>query len=232
MPNNYVDDAFIAEVSRIIKKVDGAKFADGMGGQNTPTSMVIGPAHGPAAAANVRADPTVLVKITAVNVSDPSGKYTGKLQVGAVDNKTTNTVRAGLQDGLDCDVWNLWEALYPGTAAHSIPTNTGPYMGIVAGSNSATGKLIVHVFALPPGITFAATISSDGGSAGSTSGPSSWTYTCKTLDGSVTLGTGVTPSRTRPTGNYSAGNYGICCYSASGAFLLIDAGETLNVTTC
>lgn len=223
-----VDEAFISEVARVIKKVDGARFADGMSGENNATSLVIGPPHpgnrGTAASVNGK---RVLVEVTAVTTTDPSGKYTGKLQVGPVGGGSSG---GGFNDGLTCEAWNLWEVGLGGNA-HNLAANTGPYMGVVTGSNTTTGNLVVHFYALPAGVSFVAQIGQDGGTYGSQSGTSSWTYTVTSFGGMV-LGTNMTPSRTRPTGKYMDGNYGLCCYNAGGTLLLIDAGETLAVTTC
>jgi len=71
------------------------------------------------------------------------------------------------------------------------------------------------------------------GSAGSDTGPCTFTYTCTKLDG-VLFGSSMSPQVTRPSiGELVAANYGLGYYDISGTAQLLIAFESLYVgPTC
>jgi len=74
---------------------------------------------------------------------------------------------------------------------------------------------------------FPVLVDSDGGSG---SFPASWTYTVRTLQGTV-IGNGLTPDRPRPNTNISHGSRGMAYFDA-GVLRLYDAGEITDFEAC
>lgn len=87
---------------------------------------------------------------------------------------------------------------------------------------------------------FAVLVWRDGGTTdGDESNQCDRTYTAKTLDGQVTLGTALTPKRVRPTTGTLVtppptgdGVVGLGYFEADGDFVLFDANEALDTDAC
>jgi hypothetical protein len=78
---------------------------------------------------------------------------------------------------------------------------------------------------MAPNVTFAVRLSTDGGSAGSATSATTYTYTVTDMAYNA-LGTGKTPLVGRPWGLLSAAQYGLAFYDSTNTLYLLIAFET------
>lgn len=116
----------------------------------------------------------------------------------------------------------------PGTDSHILPVNCVVY-GWQVGSTSS-GLPLIEIDHIVSGL-FSVALTQTGGSNGTKTTAASWTYTVKTIDSAVTLGTGVALTRPRPAGYMTAGTSGLAYYDGT-TLKLWDAGEIYGIGPC
>jgi len=140
------------------------------------------------------------------------------------------------------DADHLFADVADGDASYLASGVTGAAAILWAESGTGTKYAVVRigVDAMAGQVCFPVLVWRDGGTTdGDESNPCNRTYTAKTLDSAVTLGTGLTPKRRRPAaGKLSVpsdtgdGEVGLGYHDQTGAFVLYDANETLAVEAC
>ncbi len=175
---------------------------------------------------------TAVVKITSYETG--GGKYAGHIFTGnstAIADTNLN-MPEGLADSGNNNalVLNLGENGAAGT--HLLPLNSFHIGRRIGRTGEPANRAIVLIQAAAAQI-FAVSVTRDGGSDGSQTTAASWTYTVKTVDGSVVLGTGVAAARPRPNGSMIAGGgFGLAFFDSAGTLRLWDAGEVPATTAC
>lgn len=101
----------------------------------------------------------------------------------------------------------------------------------------STGTVRYYFAAPMINVPFMVTCQVDGGANGTNFSAPTYTYTVKTLDGSATLGTGVTVSHRRLTvgavvANVSTFGPGLAYYNTANGLVLWDANEMISVDPC
>jgi hypothetical protein len=176
--------------------------------------------------------PVVMVKITG---SLGKGNYSARQFSGVLTYTSGSpSVPGNLTDpGADnCIVVNLAEVL-GGAPLVTDSWVIGVALGQSVNASSAGVALVVtsgFSGAFPVQVTQA------GGADGTATSPASWTYTVKTVDGTVTLGTNVALNRPRPNGSMAVNSaspaFGLAFMDSTAALRLWDAGEVPNTDAC
>lgn len=101
------------------------------------------------------------------------------------------------------------------------------------GGGSGVVWAMVRLGPAPPPMFFPVLVSKTSGSAGDADSPCTFVYTATDLHG-VTLGTGLTPARARPSVGImiQGSGVGLGYLDTTGQFVLWDASETLSVVAC
>jgi len=185
---------------------------------------------------NNAASRLVVVKITATE--EGGGKYAGHLFTGNSTAQASQNI--SLSEGLtdtnnnNALVVNLAEAGCG--ASHRLVMGSyhaGLIVGKTARENSPRAIVLIRS---ETAAVFAVQVSKDGGADGTATTPASWTYTVKTVDDSITLGTGVVLARPRPNGSMvvwgASPAFGLAFYDANGTLRLWDAGEIPATAAC
>ncbi|NNM84380.1 MAG: hypothetical protein HKL96_01280 [Phycisphaerales bacterium] len=173
-----------------------------------------------------------VVKLTAYEAG--GGKYGGHIFTGnsAALAATNLSLPEGLADSGNNNalVLNLSE---PGDAgSHLLPLNSF-HIGLRVGRTSETANRAIVLIQAAAAPVFAVNITRDGGSDGSQTTAATWTYTLKTMDASVTLGTGIVLARPRPNGSMLTNSgFGLAFFDAANTLRLWDAGEVPATTAC
>lgn len=122
-----------------------------------------------------------------------------------------------------------------GESAELETVAAGPARIVWKESGTGTGKWALMLLGGGgPGLTFAVWVEKDGGSDGNSTTAASYTYTVKTADQAVTLGTTVALARPRPVGKMTyqaSGGYGLAFCDGT-TLKLWDAGEIPTVGVC
>jgi hypothetical protein len=179
-----------------------------------------------------------------------SGWYSGRLQTRKKNTSLDPTVDVALAN-VYADEYNADDCYCIDVNASGFPATThllknagtafvwGQYadqsLAVPAPDSITAAKQPRPVFtitAVPLGIIFAVNLTQTGGSNGNASTSATWTYTAKTLDNSTTLGTVLSPQKSRPHGTMTAATLGSGYYNSSNAFTLYEALETPGTGTC
>lgn len=173
---------------------------------------------------------SVLVKITTIA---GGGKYNGRIVAGLPDSTANPSDNLAMPEGMsvpsadNCIVYNLLES-----STHRLVLNH-IYLGYIRGVLNS-GKAVVFVNIDNNIVPVALT--TDGGVNGSNTPPTTatYTYTVKTPDGAVTLGTGVSPDGNREQGKLTGpATIGQVRYApADGSLHLIQCDERASIVAC
>ena len=173
-----------------------------------------------------------VVKLTAYEAG--GGKYGEHIFTGnstALADSNLN-LPEGLADSGNNNTLVLNIAESGSAGSHLLPLNSF-HIGLRVGRTSESANRTIVLIQAAAAPVFAVNVTRDGGSDGSQTTAASWTYTVKTIDGSVTLGTGVAVARPRPNGSMLTGSgFGLAFFDAVGTLRLWDAGETPATTAC
>jgi hypothetical protein len=134
-----------------------------------------------------------------------------------------------LSPGTPVWVWAWWDSGLTSIPATTVPGTAG---NPPPGSPRDNQKHYFTSVYLSQGVIFRVNLTKTSGSTGTQSSAASWVYTAKTLDNVTTLGTGLSPEKSRPNGNRTQATIGTGYYNNSGVFVLYEADEPFGTGSC
>lgn len=196
--------------------------------------------------------PWAIVRLTGIqgtkngsNVNLGGGWYSGRAQTPKAktyDPTGNMDLSAYWQDVNSVDdlyIEYLPESVSGGSSAQTLPTGgsgkiylRGQFSGFSDNPSVDSRPIIQVPYYFQIGVIFVVALTQTGGSNGTQTTAASWTYTAKSLDGSVTYGTALSPQRTRWNGSRTAATLGYAYFDNTGTFKLAEPWEPPGTGHC